>query len=168
MELYCKWSCCFCYIHYLLLIGIHVLVVNGKLYSEDDVYTTNASTTYSKIPTDCTLFGSKFGSDYSSFKLVLNTSETLTYWVGAKIGFKRNINPLGVQAECNGTKSGSLDECDSRCKGWKYFCYNETSCSCSNNNKNYGGLSFTQICGNPENGLCDFRNMVLVYERAFV
>lgn len=66
------------------------------MYSEDDVYTTNSTTTYSKIPTDCTLFGSKFGSDNSSYKLILNTTDTLTYWVGAKIGFKININPFGV------------------------------------------------------------------------
>ncbi|XP_063447048.1 uncharacterized protein LOC134726572 [Mytilus trossulus] len=134
------------------------------LYSEDDVYTTNSTTTYSKIPADCNLFGSKFRSENSSYKLILNTTDTFTYWVGAKIGFKRNINPLGVLRKCNGTKSRSLDECDSRCKGWKYFCYNEKSCSCSNDYKKKNGLAQTKICDNPENGLCLLSHGV-VYER---
>lgn len=66
------------------------------VYSEDDVYLTTCPTTYNNIPTDCNLFGSYFEADSSNFKDIMNITETGTYWIGAKIGFKRNINPLGM------------------------------------------------------------------------
>lgn len=71
-------------------------IITLTVYSEDDVYITNSSTTYNNIPRDCNLFGSHFGADYSNYRLILNITETRTFWVGAKIGFKRNINPLGM------------------------------------------------------------------------
>lgn len=65
-------------------------------YSENDVYTTNSSTTYSNIPSDCSLFGSKFETVNLKHKVILNVAKNGTYWIGAKIGYERNINPLGM------------------------------------------------------------------------
>ncbi|CAC5402729.1 unnamed protein product [Mytilus coruscus] len=112
------------WLFYPLLLQFGIFTSSAKLYSENNVYTTNSSTTYSNIPSDCSLFGSKFETDDFEHKIILNVTRNVTYWIGAKIGFKRNINPLGVQKECNGNQSGSLDECNNHCKGWKYFSYN--------------------------------------------
>ncbi|CAC5402730.1 unnamed protein product [Mytilus coruscus] len=152
------------WLFYPLLLQFGIFTSSAKLYSENNVYTTNSSTTYSNIPSDCSLFGSKFETDDFEHKIILNVTRNVTYWIGAKIGFKRNINPLGVQKECNGNQSGSLDECNNHCKGWKYFSYNDQSCSCFKSNKADDGLARTYKCENPENGLC-FINKCVVYER---
>ncbi|CAC5397338.1 unnamed protein product [Mytilus coruscus] len=98
---------------------------------------------------------------------MINLTDTGTYWVGAKIEFKRNINPLGVRRECIKNRTGSLDDCNRHCNGQKYFSYNEHSCSCLNDSKIDVGLSKTIICKNSENGLCYEQNCV-VYERDIV
>ncbi|CAG2189449.1 unnamed protein product [Mytilus edulis] len=100
-------------------------------YSEDDVYISNSSTTYSNIPTDCNLFGNEFEAGYPVQKININITEIGTYWIGAKIVFKRNINPLGV------------------------------SCSCLKSNHVDVGLSKTKICEHPKNGLCYEHNCVV-------
>ncbi|XP_071129505.1 uncharacterized protein [Mytilus edulis] len=149
---------------FILTIVITSARNDNKVYSEDDVYLTTCPTTYSNMPSDCNLFGSYFEADSSNFKDILNITENGTYWIGAKIGFKRNINPLGVQKVCNGNQSGSLDECNSHCKGWKYFSYNEQHCSCLENITVDDGLAKTKTCKNPDNGLCSI-NECVVYER---
>lgn len=69
-------------------------------YSDDDVYISNSTTTYDKIMTNCNLFGSKFDDEnYPVQKLMINITKPGTYWIGANIGFKRNINPVGVYVD---------------------------------------------------------------------
>ncbi|XP_052068567.1 uncharacterized protein LOC127707852 isoform X2 [Mytilus californianus] len=150
---------------FILTIVITSATKDSKVYSEDDVYISNSSTTHNNILTDCNLFGNEFEADYPVQKLNINTTETGTYWVGANIGFQRNINPLGVRrTACNNNRNGSLDECNRHCKGQKYFSYNEHSCSCLNDHHVDVGLSKTKICKHPKNGLCYEQNCV-VYER---
>ncbi|CAC5361442.1 unnamed protein product [Mytilus coruscus] len=78
----------------MMAIRINSAILNRKVYDEDDVYITNSSTAHSNISTDCNLFGNEFEAIYPTHNLIVNTIETGTYWVGAKVGFKRNINPL--------------------------------------------------------------------------
>lgn len=67
-----------------------------SVYSEDDVYISNSTTTHSNIPTDCNLFGNQFEAEYPVQKININITVTGTYWIGAKIVFTRSINPLGA------------------------------------------------------------------------
>ncbi|XP_063445381.1 uncharacterized protein LOC134725472 isoform X2 [Mytilus trossulus] len=149
---------------FILTIVITSARNDNKAYSEDDVYISNSSTTYSNIPTECNLFGNEFEADYPVQKININITENGTYWIGAKIGFKRNINPLGVRNVCKNNQTGTLEECNRHCKGQKYFSYNEESCSCLKSNHSDVGLSKTKICKHSENGLCSEHNCV-VYER---
>ncbi|VDI27600.1 Hypothetical predicted protein [Mytilus galloprovincialis] len=152
---------------FILTIVITSARNDNKVYSEDDVYISNSSTTRSSIPTDCNLFGNKFEADYPVQKININITETGTFWVGARIGFERNINPLGVLTACNDSRTGSLDECNRHCEGHKYFSYNEDSCSCLKSNHVDVGLSKTKICKHPQNGLC-YEDNCVVYERDVV
>ncbi|CAG2226754.1 unnamed protein product [Mytilus edulis] len=148
----------------LLVSGFGIQSYNTKEYSDNDVYISNYITTYDNITTNCSLFGSKFDENYPVDKLMINITKTGTYWIGAKIGFKRNINPYRVQSGCNVNYNGSLDECNKHCKGRKYFSYNEHSCTCSNENMAIVGLSRTKNCKDQKHGLC-FDNNCVVYER---
>ncbi|XP_071129504.1 uncharacterized protein [Mytilus edulis] len=152
---------------FILTIVITSARNDNKVYFEDDVYISNTSTTHNNIPTDCNLFGNEFEADYLVHKLIINTTETGTFWVGASIGFQRNINPLGVRTACSNDHSGSLEECNRQCNGRKYFSYNEHSCSCFDDSHVDTGLTRTKICKHPENGLC-YKPNCIVYERDVV
>jgi hypothetical protein len=46
---------------------------------------------------DCKLVGAEFNQDYSTNSTRLNITDDGSFWIGATIGFKRNINPIGKQ-----------------------------------------------------------------------
>ncbi|OPL33537.1 hypothetical protein AM593_01026, partial [Mytilus galloprovincialis] len=139
----------------LSLLSIPVFV-----YSEDDVYISNSSTIRSSIPTDCNLFGNKFEADYPVQKININITETGTFWVGARIGFERNINPLEYVFAEQFWKNDAIMKSSTSLQRSLV----EDSCSCLKSNHVDVGLSKTKICKHPQNGLCYEHNCV-VYER---
>jgi hypothetical protein len=56
---------------------------------------SEAVNTYEDIPKYCNLVGAEFDQDYPANSTRLNITDDGTFWIGATIGFKRDINPLG-------------------------------------------------------------------------
>jgi hypothetical protein len=68
-----------------------------SVYSDDDIFITNTTDSYSDIPIDCYLFGTKYDRNHPFDKLILNVTNTKyeSFWIHATTAFKRNINPIG-------------------------------------------------------------------------
>ena len=65
------------------------------MFTDEDIFITNTTSTYEAIPKDCKLIGAEFDQDYPTNSTRLNITEDGPFWIGATIGFKRNINPIG-------------------------------------------------------------------------
>jgi hypothetical protein len=65
------------------------------MFTDGDIFITNVTTTYEDIPKYCNLVGAEFDQDYPANSTRLNITDDGTFWIGATIGFKRNINPIG-------------------------------------------------------------------------
>ena len=65
------------------------------MFTDGDIFITNVTTTYADIPKYCNLVGAEFDQDYPANTIRLNITDDKTFWIGATIGFKRNINPIG-------------------------------------------------------------------------
>jgi hypothetical protein len=65
------------------------------MFTDGDIFITNVTTTYEDIPKYCNLVGAEFDQDYPANSIRLNITDDGTFWIGATIGFKRNINPIG-------------------------------------------------------------------------
>ena len=65
------------------------------MFTDKDIFITNTTSTYEDIPKDCKLVGAEFNQDYSTNSTRLNITDDGSFWIGATIGFKRNINPIG-------------------------------------------------------------------------
>jgi hypothetical protein len=65
------------------------------MFTDGDIFITNVTTTYEDIPKYCNLVGAEFDQDYPANTIRLNITDDETFWIGATIGFKRNINPIG-------------------------------------------------------------------------
>jgi hypothetical protein len=65
------------------------------MFTDQDIFITNTTSTYQNIPQDCKLVGTEFDQDYQPDSIHLNITDDGTFWIGATIGFKRNINPIG-------------------------------------------------------------------------
>ena len=66
-----------------------------KIFTDEDIFITNTTSTYEDIPKDCKLVGAEFNQDYSTNSTRLNITDDGSFWIGATTGFKRNINPIG-------------------------------------------------------------------------
>jgi hypothetical protein len=67
------------------------------MFTDGDIFITNVTSTYEDIPKYCNLVGAEFDQDYPASTTRLNITDDGTFWIGATIGFKRNINPcLGL------------------------------------------------------------------------
>jgi hypothetical protein len=65
------------------------------MFTDQDIFITNTTSTYQDIPQDCKLVGAKFDQDYKPDSIHLNIKDDGLFWIGATLGFKRNINPIG-------------------------------------------------------------------------
>ena len=65
------------------------------MFTNLDIFLTNTTSTYQDIPKDCKLVGAEFDQDYPPDSIHLNITEDGPFWIGATIGFTRNINPIG-------------------------------------------------------------------------
>jgi hypothetical protein len=65
------------------------------MFTDTDIFITNTTSTYEDIPKDCKLVGAEFNQDYPTNSTRLNITDNGPFWIGATIGFKRNINPVG-------------------------------------------------------------------------
>jgi hypothetical protein len=65
------------------------------MFTNLEIFITNTTSTYQDIPKDCKLVGAEFDQDYPPDSIYLNITEDGPFWIGATIGFKRNINPIG-------------------------------------------------------------------------
>jgi len=65
------------------------------MFTDGDIFITKATSTYQDIPKDCNLVGAEFDQDYPANSTRLNITDDGPFWIGATIGFKRNINPIG-------------------------------------------------------------------------
>jgi hypothetical protein len=66
-----------------------------KMFTDKDIFKTNTTSTYEDIPKDCKLVGAEFDQDHPTNSTRLNITDDESFWIGATIGFKRNINPIG-------------------------------------------------------------------------
>jgi hypothetical protein len=66
------------------------------VYSDDDIFITNTTDSYSDIPIDYYLFGTEYDRNDPFDKLILNVTNTKyeSFWIHATTAFKRNINPI--------------------------------------------------------------------------
>jgi hypothetical protein len=65
------------------------------MFTDGDIFITNVTTTYEDIPKYCNLVGAEFDQDYPANNTRLNITDDGFFWIGATLGFKRNINPIG-------------------------------------------------------------------------
>jgi hypothetical protein len=66
-----------------------------KMFTDEDIFITNTTSIYGDIPKDCKLFGAEFDQDHPTNSTRLNITDDGIFWIGATIGFKKNINPIG-------------------------------------------------------------------------
>jgi hypothetical protein len=66
-----------------------------KMFTDKYIFIANTTSTYEDIPKDCKLVGAEFIQDYPTNSTRLNITDDGHIWIGATIGFKRNINPIG-------------------------------------------------------------------------
>ena len=71
------------------------------MLTDEDIFITNTTSTYEDIPKDCKLVGAEFDQDYPTNSIRLNITDDGSFWIGATIGFKRNINPIGNACTCH-------------------------------------------------------------------
>ena len=65
------------------------------MFTDQDIFITNTTSTYQDIPQDCKLVGAEFNQDYQPDSIHLNITDDGVFWISATPGFKRNINPIG-------------------------------------------------------------------------
>ena len=63
------------------------------MFTDKDIFITNTTSTYEDIPKDCKLVGAY--QDYPTNSTRLNITGDGSFWIGATMGFNRNINPIG-------------------------------------------------------------------------
>ena len=61
------------------------------MFTDQDIFITNTTSTYQDIPKDCKLVGAELDHPDSIY---LNLTDSGPFWVGAPKGSKRNISPL--------------------------------------------------------------------------
>ena len=65
------------------------------MFTDGDIFITNVTSSYENIPKECNLVGAEFDQDYLANSTRLNITDDKPFWIGATIGFKRNMNPIG-------------------------------------------------------------------------
>ena len=65
------------------------------MFTDQAIFITKITSTYQDIPQECKLVGAEFDQDYQTDSIHLNNTDDGTFWIGATIGFKRNVNPIG-------------------------------------------------------------------------
>jgi hypothetical protein len=65
------------------------------MFTDQDIFIKNTTSTYQEIPQDCKLVGAKFCQDFQPDSIHQNITDDEPFWIGATIGFERNINPIG-------------------------------------------------------------------------
>ena len=67
----------------------------NTMFTDGDIFITTVTSSYENIPKECNLVGAEFDQDYLANSTRLNITDGGPFWIGATIGFKRNINPIG-------------------------------------------------------------------------
>ena len=65
------------------------------MFTDQDIFIKNTTSTYQEIPQDCKLVDAKFDQDYQPDSIHQNITDDEPFWISATIGFKRDINPIG-------------------------------------------------------------------------
>jgi hypothetical protein len=90
------------------------------MFTDQDIFITNTTSTYQDIPKDCKLVGAELDHPDSIY---LNLTDSGSFWVGALKGSKRNISPFGELLIIHTIGISCVITCLLLCYYIKYMCH---------------------------------------------
>jgi hypothetical protein len=98
------------------------------IFTDQDIFITNTTSTYQDIPKDCKLVGAELDHPDSIY---LKLTDSGPFWVGAPKGSKRNISPFGELLIIHTIGISCVITCLLLCYYIKCMCHSIVNCQLS-------------------------------------